>query len=111
MGVMSLITYKKVNTPQWEVFMARDSIHHWIEKAKSLTDGPAEMPNKNMRAPKTPHKTDGNVIMEIADKLRPWLGKIFENVRDENGMLVQPSRIRAIALNVAQDIVRKQKKA
>ncbi len=51
---------------------------------------------------------NGRLIMEIAEKLRPWLTKMFENVRDENGMIVQPARIRGIALNVAQDIINEQ---
>lgn len=55
-----------------------------------------------------PMPGNGRLIMEIAEKLRPWLTKMFENVRDENGMIVQPARIRGIALNVAQDIINEQ---
>ena len=48
--------------------------------------------------------------MEIAERIRPWLSKMFEGVRDENGMLVQPARVRGIALDVAQRIVQEQNK-
>lgn len=55
-----------------------------------------------------PMQTRGNLIMEIAEKIRPWLARMLGEVRDENGMLVQPARVRAIALNMAQSIVKEQ---
>lgn len=53
-------------------------------------------------------KTRGNLIVDIAEKIRPILARLFEGARDENGMLVQPARVRAIALNMAQDIIKEQ---
>lgn len=53
-------------------------------------------------------RSNGGSIIDIAEKLRPWLAKMFEGVRDENGMLVQPARIRGIALNLAQYMVKEQ---
>lgn len=68
---------------------------------------PAEKPAVKV-IKRTDTKTRGNVIMDIAEILRPLLAKFFEGARDENGMIVQPARVRAIALNVAQDIVKEQ---
>ena len=84
--------------------MSPDAINSWIEKAKHA-DGTAKPAGIQVvrRA-----ETRGNVIMEIADKIRPYLAKMFEGVRDEEGMLLQPAHIRGIALNVAQGIVNKQ---
>lgn len=56
-----------------------------------------------------PIQTTGNLIMSIAEAIRPWLMKMFEGARDENGMLVQPARVRAISLNVAQRLVKENK--
>jgi hypothetical protein len=50
----------------------------------------------------------GRLIMEVADKIRPHLMKMFEGVRDENEMIVQPARVRAVALNLAQSIVKEE---
>ena len=87
--------------------MTNDAINNWIEKAKqSEVASAAESGIKVIK--RAPSQSRGNMIMEIAEKLRPWLTKMFEGVRDENGMLVQPARIRGIALNVAQDIVAEQ---
>jgi hypothetical protein len=90
--------------------MSHDSTGIWVEKAKSLIDHHQETAAKMSGRKKPVPKTSGNTIMEVADKLRPWLTQMFENIRDENGMLVQQARIRALALNVAQTIVQRQKK-
>ena len=45
--------------------------------------------------------------MEVAEILRPWLTQMLDGVRDNKGMLLQSANIRALALNVAQDIVNK----
>lgn len=48
----------------------------------------------------------GRLIMGVAEKIRPTLAKMFKNVRDDDGILLQPAHIRAIALNMAQSIVK-----
>ncbi len=87
--------------------MSQDVISHWVEKAKMAeaaagTEGGVRV----VRREET--QSRGKQIMEIAEKIRPWLAKMFEGVRDENGMLVQPARVRGIALNVAQSLVKDQ---
>lgn len=87
--------------------MSQDVISNWVEKAK-MADTAAASPSgvRVIRREETQNR--GKIIMDIAEKLRPWLTKMFEGVRDENGMLVQPARIRGIALNVAQNLVKEQ---
>lgn len=87
--------------------MSNDVISHWVEKAK-LADGGA-LPAGGVKVIRNTHKSQGSSIIDIAEKLRPWLAKMFEGVRDENGMLVQPARIRGIALNLAHHIIKEQK--
>ncbi len=81
-------------------------ISHWLDKtrARPVSDAPEGV--QVIRREKTPPR--GQIIMEMAEKLRPWIASMFENVRDDNGMLVQPARVRGIALNVAQRIVHEQ---
>jgi hypothetical protein len=88
--------------------MSHDPIDNWIEKAKMSAQDNSEPSQSGVKVIRRPAKTRGNVIMDIAEKLRPILTKMFEGARDENGMLVQPARVRAIALNVAQDIIKEQ---
>lgn len=56
-------------------------------------------------------QSTGSLIMEIAELLRPSLMKRLEHCKDENGMPVQPARVRGIALIIAQEIVKQQKAA
>lgn len=51
-------------------------------------------------------QTRGNQIMELAERLRPALLKQFEGFRDENGIPVQPARVRGIALIIAQNLIK-----
>jgi hypothetical protein len=85
--------------------MTNDAINTWIEKAKQA-DLSTEHQSGIQVVRNKPKKTRGNLIMEIAELVRPHLAKMFEGVRDENGMLVQPSRVRGVALNLAQRIVK-----
>lgn len=88
--------------------MSHDAMNSWAEKAKSF-EPLMQAPHDGVHiitCDETRNK--GSVIMEIAERIRPWLMQLFDGVRDENGMLVQPSHIRGIALNVAQNIVREQ---
>ncbi len=87
--------------------MSHDAISNWVEKAKNQVDS-ATGNEAGVQVVKRPVISRGNLIMEIAEKIRPWLTNVFGGLRDENGMLVQPARVRAIALNVAQDIVKQQ---
>lgn len=90
--------------------MSSDMINDWVEKAKHSASDAHARPGKGVQVIKrvAPQQVRGNIIMELADKLYPWLVNMFDGVRDENGMLLQPARVRGIALNVAQDIVREK---
>lgn len=87
--------------------MTQDPISSWVEKAKAI-ETLASTPEGVQVIKRAQAQSRGNKIMDLAEKLRPYLTKMFENVRDGEGMLVQPARIRGIALNVAQSIVKKQ---
>ncbi len=51
-------------------------------------------------------QTRGAQIMAVADAIRPVLVEWLTGCKNKEGMPVQPSQIRAMALNVAQDIVK-----
>lgn len=87
--------------------MIDDAINNWIENAASGKHAVTPPADEGVRVIRRQPKSNGAVIMEIAEKLRPWFLKMFEGVRDENGMTIHPSHVRGIALNVAQDIVKK----
>ncbi|MFO0389876.1 MAG: hypothetical protein ACK502_09210 [Alphaproteobacteria bacterium] len=87
--------------------MSQDVIGDWVEKAKQA-EAAAASPSGVRVIRRQETQSRGAQIMEIAEKLRPWFTKMFEGVRDENGMLVQPARIRGISLNVAQSLVQEQ---
>jgi hypothetical protein len=89
--------------------MSHDSINSWVEKAKNLALGDSEA-HVGIRIIRNGHKKSASPIMEIADRLRPWLLQMYAGVRDAHGMPVQPAHIRGLALNVAQDIVKGQQK-
>ena len=86
--------------------MSHDAISNWVERAKSNASGDdaSEIGGVQVIRREQAH-AKGNIIMSIAEILRPWLMKVYEGVRDNNGLLVQPATVRAIALNVAQDMV------
>lgn len=89
-----------------ELLMSNDVIQNWVRKSKQDADAPqVNSVNVIKRVGK---QSRGNVILEIAERLRPWFTKMFEGIRDEHGQLVQPARIRAIALNVAQDLLNEE---
>lgn len=91
--------------------MSHDAINSWVEKAKEAGASAATTGNSDDEqiVCRVTSSSKGGLIMAVAERIRPWLMTLFENVRDENGMLVQPARVRGIALNVAQDIVNNQK--
>lgn len=86
--------------------MSHDAISSWVENAKNGI--PALAGTQGVRVIRATPQSRGNLIMEIAEKLRPHLLKMFEGVRDDEGLLLQPARVRGIALNMAQSIVQKQ---
>ena len=88
--------------------MSHDAINSWVEKAKNQIGTQTESSNNVQVIKRMAPVTKGNIIMDLAEKLRPWLMTVFADLRDENGMLVQPARVRAIALNVAQDLVKQE---
>lgn len=85
--------------------MIHDPIDSWVEKAKMAQASEPEASGVQVVRRLSPHNR-GSLIMNIAESIRPWLMQIFEGMRDNDGMLVQPAHVRAIALGVAQDIVK-----
>ncbi len=51
-------------------------------------------------------QTMGELILQVAEALKPGLQDELEGVRDENGMPVQPARVRGIAIIIAQELVK-----
>ena len=92
--------------------MTNDAINNWIEQAKQPKGNFVVGSNPNSARPQVIKRVEtdkgGKLIMEIADKIRPWISKMFEGVRDDNGLVLQQANIRSIALNVAQGIVKEQ---
>ncbi len=89
--------------------MASDNISSWVAKAKEGVV-PPPVAASSVKVIKR-EQTRGNIIMDIAEKIYPWFLKMFDGVRDENGMVMQPAHVRGIALNVAQSIIKEQEAA
>ena len=91
--------------------MAQETISSWVQKAKIAGDDSASSNSVNGSSIKVIRRevpmTKGNMIMDIAEKIRPFLMNLFLGIRDEAGMLYQPAHVRGIALNMAQDLLRK----
>lgn len=64
-----------------------------------------------MPEPKIAYKTRGAMIMEIADLFRPILMEKLATQKDSLGMPLHPSKIKAMALNMAQALVRVESQA
>src|SRR5689334_19462213 len=105
---MSLIIGYIIN----ECFMSHDAINSWIEKAKHAgkTIKSAASDQPGIQVIRAPAPNAGQIIVDLSERIFPWLMKMFDGARDENGMAVQPAHIRGIALNVAQGIVKEQEK-
>jgi hypothetical protein len=93
--------------------MTQDMIGNWVQKAKAsdadanANADAAGSSGGGIRVIRREEKASkGNMIMDIAEKIRPILLKAFQGIRDENGVLYQPAHIRGFALNMAQDILR-----
>lgn len=82
--------------------MTHELMSEWVQKAKNGANAATVTEQKKKKA----IPTKGNIILEIAEKLRPLITKLFEGKHDANGMLVQPAHVRGIALNVAQELVK-----
>lgn len=52
-----------------------------------------------------PRKTNGQKIMELAEIILPKLREWLTGVRDPEGMLLHPARVRAISIQVSQRMV------
>lgn len=93
--------------------MSHDAINSWVERAKEAAHHAGAAPRESGVTVVTRQDAQlrGSLIMDIAEKIRPLIANFFKDARDENGMLVQPARVRAIALNVAQGIVNDQQAA
>ena len=87
--------------------MSHDAINTWVDKAKSsIPEAVGAAAVQVVR--RTQEQSRGNAIMALAEKMRPFLLKMFDGLRDEHGMLMQQAHVRGIALNMAQNIVKKQ---
>ncbi len=86
--------------------MSHDAISSWVDKAKLPV--PPVVSQNAVKVIRREVQNRGNLIMEVAEKIRPALLKLFEGVHGKDGMLLQPAHIRGMALNMAQNIVKEQ---
>lgn len=88
--------------------MPHDAINNWVENAKKAQKAsPIEKAAGVQVITRVTPQNRGGLIMEISEKIRPWLMTMLDGMRDNDGMLLQPAHVRAIALDVAQGIVKK----
>ena len=90
--------------------MTQDMIGNWVEKARSSNDDSSDNSGNGSRIKVIRREevmTRGNMIMDIAERIRPFLMELFTGIRDEDGMLYQPANVRGIALNMAQKVLKK----
>ena len=88
--------------------MSQDFVSHWVEKAKSAQSAEVAGTGSIKVIRREEPKSKGAIIMEIADKLLPWVRTKLNDVRDNEGGLVQLATMRGIALNMAQDVMKAQ---
>lgn len=87
--------------------MSQDTIGNWVQKAKASGSEDNTSSDSRIKVIRREEPVSkGNMIMAIAEKIRPLLLNLFNGIRDENGVLYQPAHIRGFALNMAQDILR-----
>jgi hypothetical protein len=89
--------------------MTRDPINSWIEQiAGSNPMNAAGGDASGVQVIHRKHRpVQGNIIVDVAEKIRPIMMKMFAGAKDENGVVLQPARIRAMALDMAQWMVKK----
>jgi hypothetical protein len=81
--------------------MPSDNVGNWTQNVK----------NPAAKAGKQAPKSKGNLIMEIAERILPWVRENLTGKRDPDGMLIQPAVMRAIAINTAQLYLDTEEKA
>lgn len=89
-----------------------DNINEWTQRAKaheseSDSSSVAHKRVKVIRKESAP--SIGQLIMQVADKIRPHIAAMCDGVRDNGGMLLQPAHIRGIALEVAERMVKEER--
>ena len=89
--------------------MNENGMQSWVSTAKANGENAANATDdRSVRVVRRPPaQSIGNVIMEVAEKLRPHLMKLFEGEYDDKGLLLQPAHIRGIALDMAAGLVKK----
>jgi len=87
--------------------MSHEAISSWVAKARER-ELVSVKPDGTLVIQRVEPKDKGWAIMKIAETLFPWFTEMFKDKRDNSGMLMHPARVRALALNVAQDIIKKQ---
>lgn len=50
----------------------------------------------------------GAIILEVAEKLEPWLTNVFKGLRDNDGHPAGRAQVRSIALHTARSVVIEQ---
>ncbi|MDX2073468.1 MAG: hypothetical protein SFX19_03775 [Alphaproteobacteria bacterium] len=89
--------------------MTTDNINEWVDKAKqSEADDSSASSSGGVRVVRNQpqHQSIGNMIMAVADKIRPHIAAMCDGVRNNEGMLIQPAHIRGIALEMAEGLVK-----
>lgn len=92
--------------------MNEQNMGSWVSNAKahnsaSANAHPVQVIRRN--APKANVVPSvGNIIMEVAEKLRPIIARTLQGVRNDEGTILQPAHIRGIALDMAEGLVKKQ---
>ncbi len=88
--------------------MSHDAINSWVQNAKSGNGAASSSSQRSVTVVRATPKDKGSMIMELSNKLLPWLSKMLNGVRDNNGMLLQPAHIRGISIEMAQELVNKK---
>ena len=85
--------------------MTNEAIQSWIQKSKDQSHANPKQ-QAGVTVIRTEPKSKGAMIMDLADRIRPGLMKMFEGVRGDDNMLLAPATIRGYALNVAQELLK-----
>lgn len=90
--------------------MTDKPLNSWIEQiARSTQINAASGDGSGVQVIQRKHKPlQGNIIVDVAEKIRPIMLKMFAGAKDENGVVLQPAKIRAMSLNLAQRLVKEQ---
>ena len=90
--------------------MNEDNMSEWVNRAKATeSDNNSSGDVRSVKVVrKEVPKNTGQLIMEMADKLRPYLTKWFDGKYNDDGMLIQPAHIRGFAIEMAENLIKKQ---